>query len=204
MAQANEANLACPHCPSNCLKRFNKRGLAIHYGRMHKPKASPPEASTPAPQPSPTAATLGRSLTPGDLTTTHPPAALTQFETLGDQRACVRVLKHIPKGARSRAAGKLTSVIDKCLESNLAEDWWDLLSFNYTSLRVPQGKEGTTSLTSRVKQNIGSRDCVDDVPDRVSRSPASVYKIIEGKVYDGDLRGNGEAPHLHLQPGTFQ
>lgn len=48
----------------------------------------------------------------------------------------VRVLRHIPKGARKVAAGRLSHLIEECLRSNDVEDWFNLLSFPFSALRA--------------------------------------------------------------------
>ncbi|CAG9109033.1 unnamed protein product [Plutella xylostella] len=110
------------------------------------------------------------------------------FDLLASMRRNIRVLKHIPKGARCMAAGKLSHLIDLCVESNGRQEWYDLLTFPYSALRVPSSVD-QRSLTAKVKDNVnGSAEpIVDD--SFLTHRQGSIYRAIEAKVYDGDLRG---------------
>lgn len=101
----------------------------------------------------------------------------------------VRVLKHIPKGARNLAAGKLSSLIEACVRNNEVDEWFALLSFSYTALKLPERSDSDkgTSLTTKVKQNID--ECNLYFPPDTNQKPRSIHRTIETKVHDGDLRG---------------
>lgn len=73
-----------------------------------------------------------------------------RLEELSGLKKRVPVLRHIPKGARSMAAAKLSEAIDRCLETNSSEDWAALLCFAYSALKVPD-KTGPGNLTNKVK-----------------------------------------------------
>lgn len=121
----------------------------------------------------------------GVVTRTSQTVSLSDLPTL---KSSVRVLRHIPKGARSLAAGKLCTVIEDCLRTNGVEEWFNLLSFSYSALRVPNEVE-RKSLTAKVKHNIDNSDLYFPVDQQSSTKPASMYRAIEAKVHDGDLRG---------------
>ncbi|KAL0860219.1 hypothetical protein ABMA27_010526 [Loxostege sticticalis] len=157
--------VCCPYCPGLSRRYVQPRGLNVHISRVHRDVASRnrdeldpstqsdsvPNANTdPAPQTS--QVRLG-------------------FNDLPSLKAKVRVLRHIPKGARFMAAGKLCTIIDDCLHTNSAEDWFKLLSFSYSALRVPD-TTGSKPLTSKVKCNIDS---------------TNLY--LPEDIHDGDLRG---------------
>ncbi|CAG9136919.1 unnamed protein product [Plutella xylostella] len=151
------------------------RGLNVHIGRIHKNDLahSQPAAAVPA------------------ATNLNPPRnaqVTSNFDLLASMRRNIRVLKHIPKGARCMAAGKLSHLIDLCVESNGRQEWYDLLTFPYSALRVPSSVD-QRSLTAKVKDNVnGSAEpIVDD--SFLTHRQGSIYRAIEAKVYDGDLRG---------------
>lgn len=141
---------------------------AYHISRVHRESVAPTGSNS--------AAAVGTDLNT-DVVGLHSLPAL---------KKNVRVLKHIPKGARNLAAGKLCTLIDACVRNNGVDDWFALLSFSFTALRVPGGGAGK-SLTSKVKENIDSLNIY--FPDELNQRPRSVYRAIEAKVHDGDLRG---------------
>ncbi|KAJ2937267.1 hypothetical protein O0L34_g19370 [Tuta absoluta] len=126
-------SLTCPHCPG-LTKTFTPHGLKVHIGRLHKGVASGSHA------------TRAPSLC-GDPHTTHANDADTLIQrvqpasnALEDHatlRNSVKVLRHISKVARNLAAGKMCEVINKCIETNEVADWYTLLTFAYSALRVP-------------------------------------------------------------------
>ncbi|KAG7301774.1 hypothetical protein JYU34_014797 [Plutella xylostella] len=165
----------CPHCPGSSRQFVVPRGLNVHIGRIHKNDLahSQPAAAVPA------------------STNLNPPRnaqVTSNFDLLASMRRNIRVLKHIPKGARCMAAGKLSHLIDLCVESNGRQEWYDLLTFPYSALRVPSSVD-QRSLTAKVKDNVnGSAEpIVDD--SFLTHRQGSIYRAIEAKVYDGDLRG---------------
>lgn len=161
----------CPHC-SNSSRTFTSHGLKIHIGHKHK-SVSRPASSPPPPTP------------------THPAAQGLGLDDLATLKQSVRVLRHIPKGARNLAAGRLSDLIGKCLDTNGSDDWFSLLSFPYSALKAPE-LSGPGNLTAKVKRNIISLLNVDslfvDAEPAPLRSP-SALRAIEHKVFDGDLRG---------------
>lgn len=163
----------CPHCP-NSSRTFTAHGLKVHIGRMHKSvfRTSP----CPAPSTSQQAGTDGSGLGLVDL------ASL---------KSSVRVLRHIPRGARNLAAGKLCSIIDQCINSNGTPEWFQLLSFAYSAFKVP-GTTDTGNLTTKVKRNVESActSCViGEFAEAGASRPPSVLKTVECKVFEGDLTG---------------
>lgn len=70
------------------------------------------------------------------------------------------MLKHIPKGARASAAGKLNQLIEKCVDSNDTTDWHNLLTFSYRALRVPD------------------RSDIDPLQLRLKRMSIAIAKVI--------------------------
>lgn len=95
----------CPHCPGSSKLFVVPRGLNVHISRVHKDLQNlrADQAAVPP---------VGDS-----------PPSLSHLSLL---RSRVRVLKHIPKGARNLAAAKLSGVIEKCIQSNSIKDWYDL------------------------------------------------------------------------------
>lgn len=172
-----DRNMAlCPYCPGSTKLYSGSRGLQIHIGRKHKDLSNGHSAQTHLPTTSDT-----------PLSTSGPPSTQNQLSNLAKLKKSVQVLKHVPKGARCQAAGKLSDIIDTCVRTNSVTDWYLLLSFAYTALRVPD-KGDQCSLTSKVKRNIEVTTI--DLPDGCSVSrPYSIYKSIQSKVYEGDLRG---------------
>lgn len=160
--------------------------MNIHIRRTHcnvnaEAHAGPSPSACSCPAIAPPRTTFGPT-----SSTTAAPACITGLENLAALKKKVRVLKHIPKGARNLAAGKLSTLIETCLRSNEVDDWFALLSFSYTALRVPDAS-GPKSLTTKVKENVDG--LIFYFPDERNQKPRSVYRTIEPKVYDGDLRG---------------
>ncbi|KAJ8732159.1 hypothetical protein PYW08_014889 [Mythimna loreyi] len=174
--------LTCPHCPGSS-RVFSVHGLRVHMGRMHKNAARSGAVSQVS-----LVDTVNIS-TPG-----QGPAALSPAQSpldgLAACKANIPVLRHIPKGARNQAAGKLCDIIDSCVTNNGVDEWSALLSFAYTALRVP-AKELPGNMTSKVKSNIMSSVNSHDDELYVSRRSGSrsIKKIIETKVFEGDFRG---------------
>ncbi|KAL3613036.1 hypothetical protein CASFOL_043125 [Castilleja foliolosa] len=161
----------CPHCP-DLTYLFTARGLKTHITRIHKnaPRLIPADPA----------------LSPlGSVTQAASPQS--DLNHLANLRKNVRVLRHIPKGARNLAASKLTGLIEKALDTNSTEDWYSILSFSFTALRCPE-KSSPGSLTSKVKSNIDKS--LDLFPaDNLSHGSRSLKTTIEAKVFEGDLRG---------------
>lgn len=157
--------LSCPHCPREFA---GSRGLNVHITKVHKD------------------AGIGHASDNGTTGTGVTGEEVVGLQTLPKLKQNVRVLKHIPKGARSAAAGKLCSIIESCLRTNSLEDWFKLLSFSFTALRVPEPTMNQ-SLTSKVKENIETT-CVY-FPEKSVIKSQSIYRSIEAKVHEGDVRG---------------
>lgn len=100
----------------------------------------------------------------------------------------IRVLKRVPRGARILAANKLSKCVEECLANpNLATTWKNLLTFAYTSLRVPE-KVNNVSLVSMVKRNIEKAELLFTKRPK-KRTPISLSKRVEYKIADGDIKG---------------
>lgn len=169
----------CPHCPGSSRLYITPRGLNIHISRAHKDIVQNPSFA-------PTAFSNSASLL-APSTTAGTQQAATSFKDLPFLKANVRVLNHIPKGARCLAAGKLCDIIENCLRTNDVDDWFALLSFSFSSLRVPESKTNK-SLTTKVKENVDN-SCLYFPEECLNRKSSSNYRIIESKVHEGDLRG---------------
>lgn len=154
------------------------RGLNIHISRVHgvghsrnHPSVASP-LQTPPPHGDPHIATQSDPISE-------------RLNQLPRYRKNIKVLKHIPKGARCLAATKLSQIMDRCVQSNDSEDWYNLLTYSYTSLRVPSSDNHKESLTSKVKKNI-SESTINDFStvDLAARDGAHLqrlpyYKAIE-------------------------
>lgn len=100
----------------------------------------------------------------------------------------IRVLKRVPRGARVLAASNLAQCVEECLASpNLSTNWKNLLTFAYTSLRVPE-KVNNASLTTLVKRNITDPKLIFTKRARKNQ-PITMSKRVECKIADGDIKG---------------
>ncbi|XP_047989335.1 uncharacterized protein LOC125228717 [Leguminivora glycinivorella] len=181
---SSPSKVTCPYCPGSPKLYVVPRGLNVHITKVHRDVASQDRNTLGVPGPSASAQmpTNNSSSSSRVASTSAPQVCL---DTLGELKGKVNVLKHIPKGARCLVAGKLCEVIDRCIRSNAVEDWFTLLTFSFSVLRVPE--KGTKSLTSKVKENV---DCTAlFFPENTSRKSRSLVQNIESKVHDGDLRG---------------
>jgi hypothetical protein len=183
--------LNCPHCPQ-LSRRFTPHGLKIHIGHKHKNVSQQRSQLT--------SAVANPSTSQSDRATTQTQGSQhvgNALENLAALKTSVRVLRHIPKGARSLAAEHLCNVISKCIETNETADWCALLTFAYSALKTPDA-QGPGNLTTKVKSNIvaaesmtnylGTLDISMSVLEPTSPVP-SLVKTIESKVFEGDLRG---------------
>lgn len=75
---------------------------------------------------------------------------------------------NIPKGARSLVAEKLCSILENCLRTNSVEDWFSLLSFSFSTLRVPKSV-AKKSLTSLMNDNVDNTLYFPDITTRKPR-----------------------------------
>ncbi|XP_028176433.1 uncharacterized protein LOC114364466 [Ostrinia furnacalis] len=151
----------CTTCNDNKLYK-GKRGLNIHNTRCHK------NSSLPAPPPS------------NPQNTPHP-----SFESfITHLHNSIRVVKRIPRGARISLAKSLTSVIEKCL-LNTSENWQNLFTFSYSHLHVSPSSK---SLTRALIENSSHNPNPLLLPPFPLRSSANIYRTVESKVMDGDLK----------------
>lgn len=94
----------------------------------------------------------------------------------------------MPRAARVLAANKLAQCVEECLASpNLASNWKNLLTFAYTSLRVPV-RVNNISLATSVKRNIMKPELIFTRPAK-KKTPTSLSKRVECKISDGDIKG---------------
>lgn len=153
-------------CPLCCDKFFKgTRGLRIHWSRAHPHQPFGDNQSTQAISDDPF------------------------YSHLASYKNNIKVMRRIPKGARSYAADKLSQIIDRCVSQNTVDCWKDLFIFSYIALQVPldSKKKYKKSLVSTIKDNL--RDFrITSFPIREKHnSPMS--RLIEAKVSDGDIRG---------------
>ncbi len=101
----------------------------------------------------------------------------------------IRIVKRIPKGARHVVANDLTRLIDKCLNTNAARDWKELLLFTYKTLRLPEKKDGV-SLVQIIKQNsTTSTSTLPSFATKKSNKQSPLSSRVEAKLADFDIRG---------------
>ncbi|KAL0841363.1 hypothetical protein ABMA28_015062 [Loxostege sticticalis] len=158
-----DAETRCPLCP---LPRFFKgnRGLKIHLGRAHKSAAS-------------------------DLaTTSHHPSNQPFWQTLGNLKKSLPVVKRIPRSARHQVALSLTQCIERVVSENSFDRWSELLSFSYKILNVTQDISNNSSLTQKIKENCRSFRTIQDltIPSSRPRNSNHSIKLIESKISDAD------------------
>lgn len=99
-----------------------------------------------------------------------------------------KVIKRIPRGARTSVATKLSQIINKCTESNTVAALQDLFLFPYRILSTTDYKKVKRSLTSKIKSNIKNNNSNVEA-SKVLHHSSSKSKYIESKVFDGDIRG---------------
>lgn len=101
----------------------------------------------------------------------------------------VKVLKRVPRGARISAANKLSTCIEECLANPfLTKNWKNLLTFAYTSLKVPD-KIKNTSLATLVKRNVEKAELTIPKRSTKKRIPISLSKRVEYKIAEGNVKG---------------
>lgn len=164
--------IICPRCPPEKRVRTfkGKRGLKIHYARLHKDHMI-------------------------DLDLEHasntPTIDLQSFvQSIGILKRRVKVLKRIPKGARMTAALKLSSLLDDCLSNSLVA-WISLFCFSFNALCVP---EKSSNLTQSVKNNISTYDISKSMFDtnvtrKLKNKKSNLSSRVESKISEGDVRG---------------
>lgn len=122
--------LTCPFCCDSAKEYKGLTGLKIHISRMH----------------------------PGETYKHIPVDQDNDFEnfkdTLCNLRRKTRILKRIPRGARTLAAKKLCEIIDGSVRINDEKSWKKLMTFSYYALRVP--KKSSKSLVTIVKKNLSN------------------------------------------------
>lgn len=170
VVQCSQEYIQCPHCTYPKLLK-GRRGLQIHLGKSHKLNNS---INNPTSHASTSANSLNTPLS----------------TTLSSYKKAFPVIKRIPRGARSAVAASLAKSIDECLSDNSASSWESLLLFAFNTLHVAKNNT-RQSLTSKIKSNCSrsssiDASCNDFHPKHYSRD---VFKVVEGKVNDGDLKG---------------
>lgn len=106
--------LSCPHCPESS-RKFTSHGLKIHIAHLHKDLAR--QCHQPSSSVRPVRKSQGPSQTHRTSTRTFPQGSQqsqpsgNDFHSLGALKTSVRVLRHIPKGARNLTAEKLCNII---------------------------------------------------------------------------------------------
>lgn len=124
--------------------------------------------------------------------TTETPTLNTSFEDFANLLArCklnIRVLKRVPRGARIFSANKLSKCVEDCLANPyLATNWKNLLTFAYSSLRVPENVKHA-SLSSMVKKNMEKAELIFTRHQK-KRTPILLSKRVEYKIAEGDIKG---------------
>lgn len=143
-----------------------------------------------------TAARLCRSRTPPRVLKPHFSGNGSAASSLSDLsmddlptlKSKVRVLRHVRKGARCLAAGKLSFLLERCVQSKSRTPWTGWLFLSYTTLRLPNAGDNK-SLTSKVKENIIASSQSLFPANPLPQGVPSFYKSIQAKVFEGDLRG---------------
>lgn len=106
---------------------------------------------------------------------------------VSDLKRTYRIVKRIPKGARSVVANDLSRLIEKCLSTNDVADWRELLLFTFKALRLPE-KEAGVSLVQIIKQN-SSASLLPTSNSKPSNKQSSLSSRVEAKLADFDIRG---------------
>ena len=108
-----------------------------------------------------------------------------------------RILKRIPKAARSPSAFALSSAINACLKDNSYSSWVNLLTFSYKTFNLSSaaGKK-KSSLSSQIKKNLNNSNCPpinteNNSPDthqtRSKSTDNNLYKRVLTKISEGDI-----------------
>lgn len=162
--------LQCQHCSQ---PRYFKgeRGLNIHLGKIHNK----------------------RDVLVNNFQSSTAPLAnsIDQIEpfwkTLTRLKHSVPVVKRIPRGARITVAQHLSKLIKNILQQNSESAWEQLFLFPYKILHSNNYRSG--SLTSNLKNNCINAIDVDSNHLPKFKNTYNIFKVIEAKVGDGDLRG---------------
>lgn len=109
------------------------------------------------------------------------------IEFISNLKQSNRLVKRIPKGARSVVANDLSVLIEKCIAKNSVQDWRNLLLFTYRTLRLPEKKVGL-SLVQIIKQN-SSTPLAPPQTQKLSNRQSSLSSRVEAKLADFDIRG---------------
>ena len=156
--------VTCPLCPHNDVKYFKgSRGLRIHWTRVH--------STEPFCSPSLSVRTDNNSFN----------------LKLARCKLNIKVLRWIPKGARSSAANKLFHLIENCLSENTVQCWQELLLFSYIALRISDqtNRKLDRSLVSQIKDNINNFKL--GVSLRKNKIKITKSRLVEAKVVGGDI-----------------
>ncbi|KAL4705953.1 hypothetical protein ACJJTC_012113 [Scirpophaga incertulas] len=112
------------------------------------------------------------------------------YQTLGQLKNSIPVLKRIPRSARPSVAASLSKCIEHVVRVNTPVSWAELLTFCYRILHISKNNNSST-LTQKIKENCRLNPSVGSIvlpPFRPPNSNKSL-KLIESKISDGDLRG---------------
>ncbi|GAV08661.1 hypothetical protein RvY_18323 [Ramazzottius varieornatus] len=108
-------------------------------------------------------------------------------------RATTRIIRRIPKGAGMTTATSFTDKLD-VLQQKSDSSWRELLLFSFAGLKQPEVKNNKKpNLITTVKNNL-SRQQLDiskreKMKSKKQTAEASVKKIVEGMINDGDISG---------------
>lgn len=111
------------------------------------------------------------------------------------------VIRRIPKSARITVANYLSSLIDNAIQRPSHDTWWNLLSFAFIGLRIPNHKsEQKPSAASSIKRQVqeleaGLQASPNSLPvtkhrteQPLSTTEGGIAHRIRGKCADGDVR----------------
>lgn len=168
--QSGDSTSTNTFCCNLCTKSFQTvRGLNIHKSKTHRN-------------------CLSQDANPLNLNTSAPIVHQPFHIRLSNLKHSVKIVKRIPRGARTSVANHLSQLIKKCILGNNLQDWQNLLLFPYLVLHAKKDNSNL-SLTQKIKNN-----CTDHVIPSTTRVQGSstfpsIKKTIENKISDGDLKG---------------
>lgn len=190
---ARTVRVRCPLCPASDTRTYGVgRGLSIHTSRIHTAIAAPapPAAGAPAVAVS-TRSIVLVSPSSQNIIAPDSQSASNFVKEIQHLRCNVPILKRIPRAARDQAARKLTEVITECSNKNTQASWEELFKFAYKVLHVTNNDN--TPLPAKIKRNIREYEKRDPLAHpvhlRSSTNESSMIKRVEGKVFDGDVKG---------------
>ena len=193
---ANKANGTC----SVCLATYQ---LHLRDGTVHKhgPRHNPclgshkPPLSISQPQSQIPSVTSSCS---ADSNATSGPLDQSSQSSVIRSPADVRLIKHIPKSARSSCASHLSSVLRKVVSNpNSVSNWLEVLNWGNTVLHPPKRSGRRHNLSNTIKHRISSYTA--DHADNDSSNPtqpvkqqrssdATLSQAISTKLEDGNVR----------------